>query len=285
MTVPVVTSSDGVTVALHELSGPLSGRDLVLVCHATGFSALCYSALGRVLGSRFDVVGLDFRGHGDSTVPSDGDFDWSRMTADVFAVLRALGVSRPVRLVAHSMGASVALLAERERPGTFSAAFLYEPIVPSGEAARTAGRRLAEAARRRRGEFASRPDALARYASRPPLNSLQAGVLSDYVEHALADEADGTVALKCRPENEAATFEATGKPGYEQLAAVRAPAVVAAGEVGDEPGWSPASDAEAVADALFAGRLERFAALGHLGPLEAPVRVGRAALAALLELG
>lgn len=278
--VTTVETTDGVTVALHELSGPREGRDIVLVCHATGFCAGAYSALGRVLGERFDVVGLDFRGHGDSTPPRDGDFDWRAMTADLFAALHALELSHPVRLFGHSMGASVALVAEAQRPGTLAAAFVYEPIVPTGEAAARAGERLGEIARRRKGEFASRPEALARYASRPPLGSLQAGVLSDYVEHGTAEAPDGRIHLKCRPEHEAATFEAAGKPTLSDLAEVKPPIVVAAGEEEGEASWSPAGNAAAIADALPVGRLERFPALGHFGPLEAPLRVGRAALSA-----
>lgn len=276
-----IKSADGVRVALHPIGG--SGPPLVLL-HATGFCGLAYGALGRGLTGRFSVHALDFRGHGDSERPADGGFDWGSMTDDLLAVADLLG-DGPLRLFGHSLGGGVAMLAALRRPGAVGAAYLYEPIVvPDGFEGLT-GTELVAGARRRRAAFPSRAEALWRYARRPPLDALQAAVLADYVEHGMHEQADGSVRLKCRPEDEAATFGAAGKPTLGTLADVRTPVVVAAGAAGDPAvtGWTPAHLAPLVAQALPAGRLEEHPTLGHLGPLENPGAVAEQVLAALAD--
>src|SRR5437762_10430168 len=134
------------------------------------------------------------------------------MADDLEAVTEAL-TDEPIAVFGHSMGGGVSMLVEQRRPGTLRCAYLYEPIiVPTVEGFPPEGRdMMSEAASRRRPSFPSKADALLRYASRPPLNALQAGALAAYVEHGFADQPDGTARLKCRPEDEAATFAAEGK--------------------------------------------------------------------------
>jgi hypothetical protein len=137
---------------------------------------------------------------------------------------------------------------------------------------------MGDAARRRHATFPSRAHALERYARRPPLGELRADSLWCYVEHGFADRPDGTVELKCRPDQEAATFEAGGKPTVAMLGRVEAPVVVAVGTTARS--WSPALFGPAVADALPNGRLERHPTLGHFGPLQDPTGMAAGILAA-----
>jgi pimeloyl-ACP methyl ester carboxylesterase len=115
-----------------------------------------------------------------------------------------------------------------------------------------------------------------RYASRPPLNSLQAAALAAYVEHGFTDAPDGSVRLKCLPDYEAATFEATGKATVELAAEVLTPTTVAAGRADGD--WGPALFAPAVVEAMPNARLQRFDALGHFGPLQDPAAIAKAIL-------
>jgi len=273
-----VPSSDGVTIAVHDLGG--EGDEVLVVCHATGFCGRAYEPLAAELTGRFHVVALDFRGHGDSSLPANGNFDWGAMADDLLAALGAVAAGPPVVGFGHSMGGAALLLAELRSPGLLRAAHLFEPIVlPGGDPTAAGSVPLAEIARKRRASFPSKAEALYRYASRPPLNVLQAGALAAYVEHGMEELPDGSARLKCAPESEAATFEAAGKPTVDQLHEVRTPVTVAVGTT--ERGWTPASYGPAISSALPNGRLERHPLLGHFGPLQGPATVGAMILSAL----
>jgi pimeloyl-ACP methyl ester carboxylesterase len=181
------------------------------------------------------------------------------------------------------MGGAVAVLVEERRPGTLRSAYLFEPIiVPAaiGGPLDAAGNNpMAAGARRRRPTFPSRAEAMFRYARRPPMSALHAGSLAAYVEHGFKDEPDGTVRLKCAPQHEAATFEATGKATVDNVRHVTTPTVVAVGF--DEGSWSPSMFGPAIVDAMPNARLERHPRLGHFGPLQDPDTIADAILANL----
>ncbi len=285
-----VPSSGDTTIAVHDLGG--DGPPL-LICHATGFCGGAYRPLGADLARHHHVFALDTRGHGESTPPADGDFDWGGMGDDVAAAAAAVAevAPGPLHAVGHSMGGAAALLTEHRRPGTFASLYVYEPIVPPGPmppglsmanpllATPLPTNPMAEAARRRREVFPSRRYALHRYASRPPLNILRADSLAAYVEHGFEDvtDEDGqpAVRLRCRSESEARTFESNGAIHLGVVGDVVAPTVVAVG--GTDPGMV-ADFAPALADALPHGTLERHPTLGHFGPLQDPAAVAAAIL-------
>lgn len=261
-----VSTPDGLVLALHDLGG--EGRP-TLLCHATGFHGAVWEPLARSLRVGHRQWAVDFRAHGASVVPPGQVLDWTGFAHDVLAVVDDLAVPPGALVgVGHSMGGAALLLAEQARPGTFAGLWLYEPIVPppgtlgSGDGPNP----LADGAARRRPSFPSAAEALANYASKPPLNVLRADALHAYVRHGLGAGEDGHVHLACRPDDEARIFRGGGAhEAFEHLGAVACPVVVAVGR--NEPG--PALFAPAVAAALPHGRLERHD-LGHFGPLEAP---------------
>ena len=261
-----IASTDGVEVALHDLGG--DGPDILLV-HATGMCAGAYRPLGaRLAGHGYHVWAVDCRAHGDSTVPASGDLAWSGMAEDVRAAIDAIGTG-PILAVGHSMGGAALTLAELSRPGTLARAFLFEPIiVPPGFAGFAGSNPMAVAARRRRPGFPSRLEALHRYAARPPLGAFRADALAAYVDHGFADAPDGSVVLKCTPENEAATFEAAGAVTVADMHEVATPVLVGCGL--RDAGRGPTDFAAAVADALPNGSLASYPHIGHFGPFQDP---------------
>ena len=271
-----VPSSGGVAVALHDLGG--TGEPL-LVCHATGFHGRMYAPLARSLTTRFNVFALDFRGHGASTMPGDGDMAWAGMADDLLACVDAIGV-RSLHAFGHSMGGAAILLAELRRPGTIASAFLYEPIVFERNFVITREQNpMSGPARRRREVFASRHEALSRFAAKPPLNVLRADALSAYIEHGLVDLPDGTVRLACRAETEASTFEAEDKMTLDLVENLMTPIVVAGGEQSGAP-IEPIMLAAPLVKALGNATLIEYESLGHFGPFQDPDRIAADILAA-----
>ena len=274
-----VPSTDGVTLALHDLGGD---GPPVLMCHPTGFLGMTWAPMASEMAAVAHCWAVDFRGHGESTSPASGDFSWVGMADDVLSVVDALGLGG-VRGVGHSMGGAALLLAEQMRPGTFRALWVFEPIVyPPVEGGAGRPNPLAEAARRRRPWFSDREAAYANFASKPPLSTLAPAALRAYVDFGLRQTGDGdAVELACAPETEAAVFDnGHGHPTFARLGEVGCPVVVAAsGEVA-----GPAQLAAVIADALPRGTLERHPELSHFGPMEDPAAMAAAARAAL-DLG
>lgn len=265
-----VPSSDGVTLAVHEHGG--DGRP-ILFAHATGLHGAVWEPMSRGLEPGFERWAVDFRAHGASVVSPGEPLPWSAMADDVLAVVDAVA-PEPGRLlgIGHSMGGAALLLAEQARPGAFAGLWMFEPIVPPTGAFPSADgdNQMAQAATRRRAQFASFDDALANYASKPPFNIARADALHAYVRHGFVAGEDGAVHLACRPEDEANVFRAAASHGaFERLDQVHCPVVIACG--GEPVG--PAAFAAAIADALPRGRLEVHAHLGHFGPLEAPAEL------------
>jgi pimeloyl-ACP methyl ester carboxylesterase len=261
-----VTSADGVEIAAYEFGG--TGPPLLLA-HATGFCATMYRPLGMELVDRFRVVALDFRGHGRSARPDNDDFGWDRMAEDVLAVIERVG--SPTAGFGHSMGGAALLMAEERRPGTFRSLFLFEPIVFPDDFEPTAPGLMADLARSRRSTFPSRADALARYASRPPLNTMRIEVLNAYVTDGFVGLPDGSVRLACLPDDEARTFESETKVHASNVADVATPVAVAVGH--DEEGPNPARLGRGLVAALPHAELVHRPELGHLGPFQDPVHV------------
>jgi pimeloyl-ACP methyl ester carboxylesterase len=277
-----VPTTDGLTLAVHEHGG--RGRP-TLFAHATGLHGAVWEPFAAALGDGFERWALDFRAHGASVVPAGRPLPWVEMGEDVEAVVRSLA-TEPGRLlgIGHSMGGAALLLAEQAVPGTFAGLWLFEPIAPppSGLAALAGGNRLAEGAARRRPTFASHAEALANYASKPPLHTWRADALHAYVRHGFVTGEDGAAHLACRPADESQIFlGGGGHDAFSRLGEVRCPVVVVCGE---DP-LGPAAFSEAIATALPSGRVERHVHMGHFGPLEAPSVLAASVAAFAATLG
>lgn len=276
----LVPSTNGVTLRVHDLGGDDASPSLLL-CHATGFHGLVWSPLAAILSERYRVFSLDFRGHGDSSLPTDGrGLRWEGFGDDVLALIDALGLERPFA-IGHSKGGAALLLAEQARTGLLKAVYAFEPIVfppmPSEDDAPDADtpNPLAAGARKRRALFASKDEAYDNFASKPPLSVLHSDALRAYVEHGFAEQDDGTVRLKCQPDSEAQVYEMGRHHGaWGRLGEVWCPVVVATGAL--TTSITP-EIARMQVDQLPDGELEVFDELGHFGPLEDPAAVARSA--------
>lgn len=91
--------SDG--VKLHYIDWGGTGRPMVLLA-GLGDTVHQYRGLAPKLASRFRVVGLTRRGHGQSDRPETG-YDLATFVEDIRCFLDALELERPI-LVGHSFG-------------------------------------------------------------------------------------------------------------------------------------------------------------------------------------
>lgn len=287
-----IPSSDGVSVALHDLGGhDLGGTGVtLLISHATGFHGRCYLPIAHALADRFHSVAPDLRNHGDTATgdTAAGDIgaaapvDWRRYGDDAEAVALAVAADSPRSPLVgfgHSMGAACLLMVALRQPGLFQRLVLFEPIVfPAGLAPLDGHENpLVEGARRRRSRFPSYDEAIRNFASKPPMNSFSPAALEAYVRFGFAkspagaEGPDGSVHLKCRPEVEAATFSMGSRHGtWELLGDIATPVTVVTGR--PEP-MRPSERGAGIADALPNGRYVQLDDLDHFGPMVDPQRI------------
>ncbi len=259
-------------LAVHHLTGDPENSNVLLVCHATGFHGRCYRALGHELADTVRTVALDFRGHGDSTSPPLDAFGWAGMSDDVQRTLdwlRSTG-AETIHGFGHSMGGAALIDAERHSPDSFASILLFEPILPPSGILNPADSPIVKGALARTRRFPSHAAALARYAARPPLGLFRADVLHDYVVHGFAEQPDGSVELKCTPEQEAQTFlNAAQDITLEHLSDIDSTFFIA--KSGD--GGLPAKLVDAVVEHAAGARPIEFNDITHFGPLQDPVGV------------
>lgn len=275
----MVPVADGVELALHRLGG--DGPPLLFV-HATGFNGCTYGPFTARLTEHFTVWAPDLRAHGWSPSPADRDFAWTKLANDLLAIVDHLGIAHgELDCVGHSIGAATLLLADAQRPGAIRRMYGYEPVIWRVEDQFGPGENpLLGFTLKRREVFASRGEAFERFASRPPFGAVRADALHSYIANGFEDLPDGTVRLRCRAVDEAATYDGewvstTSRLGGSQPAVVigkglEKPPPEAAGEIG-----IPAHEA------LVNSRLITYAGLGHFGPLAAPDVIADDALAAV----
>jgi pimeloyl-ACP methyl ester carboxylesterase len=216
---------DGVRLRVLEW-GPDDGPAVVVLHGFTGHARQA-QFVAPTLADRYRVIAIDQRGHGDSDrAPVYGTVP---MTADLMAVLDALGIDRAA-LVGHSLGGMVGLSAVAQHPDRFTHLVLGdigpEPA-PAGVARIQAG--VAE-----RHVFADLDDAVAAQAALSPTADPEA--LRHRVAHNLAPTADGRWTWKYDPALRDRTAPFENHPPdtlWAFLAAVTVPVLLLRGEVSD----------------------------------------------------
>jgi pimeloyl-ACP methyl ester carboxylesterase len=108
-----VRSDDGVEL-FYRVHG--EGSPPMVCCNGIGVSTFFWHYLVDTFRDRLAVTLWDYRGHGRSQVPPiDADLSIPRMARDLWTVIDAAGLERPI-LLGHSMGVQVILEAYDQRP-------------------------------------------------------------------------------------------------------------------------------------------------------------------------
>lgn len=268
-------SSDGVSVAIHELAGR-ADHPVVLFAHATGFHGHAYLPVASRLAPAFHSYALDFRGHGDTALPADWKFSWTGYGNDALQSARTVadlpGGSGGLVAFGHSMGGACLLMAAAQQPELFRVLVLFEPIVFPTDRVREPDTPnfLAMGARRRRPVFDSFDAAIANYASKPPMAAFDPDALDAYVRHGFRQDGD-QVRLKCDPETEASTFDnGSTHSTWDVLTEIKVPVVVVAGVIEE---LQPSAVAPLVAEQLANARFVHRPEMDHFGPMTHPTEV------------
>jgi pimeloyl-ACP methyl ester carboxylesterase len=266
----LITSVDGVTIAMHDFGGTGSP---VLLSHATGFHAHCWEPVAHALNSRHHVVGLDHRGYGDAETVDPTTMTWDQYGLDALAAARHLYAehNEPIIGIGHSMGGASLLMAAHSEPHLFKALFVFEPIVfppPDPDAGERPDSPLPAGARKRRSRFPSFEAAIENFAAKPPMAAFNAVAREAYVRHGFKPTPDGDIELKCLPEHEARTYETGGISGaWDSLPAITTPVWVLSGAIAP---FQPSAFAITVAQRIPGSTYVRWDEVGHFGPLEKP---------------
>ena len=135
---PITLTHARVELALHELRGGGTGRPLLLL-HGLG-ERTSASVPGRVAHWPGPVFGLDFTGHGSSTVPKGGGYTPEILMGDADMAVAELG---QCTVVGRGLGAYVALLLAGARTADVRGAVLLDGPGLSGGGVRAPSPRVA----------------------------------------------------------------------------------------------------------------------------------------------
>lgn len=243
-------------VNLHALFwGDASLPPLVLL-HGGGANAHWWDHVAPRLATRFHVVALDFRGHGDSDHPEDhfpGAFN-----CDLEALLEHLGETS-VSLLGHSMGGGVALSHAASAVGAVIRGLV---VVDVARGASSRSRRAARLALLMRRTYASREEAIARYRFLPTSEHAREELRLSIAGHTVREEPDGRFGFKFDPR----WFSIPSRPP-PRLADIRCPTLILRGS---ESTMLSAPGAQALAAELPRATCEVVEGAGHHVPLDRP---------------
>ncbi|GHG71901.1 alpha/beta hydrolase [Alishewanella longhuensis] len=233
------SSRYGVTVRGFH-SAP-SGKPVLHFLHGNGFCGLTYQPMLQQLSTDYDLFLSDTQGHGDSDVGTEF-LGWNKAAEiatlawqahqPLFGAVATYGLG-------HSFGGVLTSLMHAEHPTLFQGLVLLDPVLfpPSMlllartlEGVRLFKKNpLAKAALKRRQHWPDRATALSYFQSRSLFKNWHPSALNAYVEHALANQANG-VSLKCPPQREADVFSSYPKGLWPALRNAKAPIKVIYGE-------------------------------------------------------
>ena len=197
-----------------------AGKPPLLMGHGNGMSALCQVKFMSLLSDRFDVYGLDFRGHGATAdrlpIPDLPKDPWKFYQDDLNFVIRQHFNGR-VAYAGHSLGGVTALRIAEQNPDMFSHLIAIDPailptslalIYPLVKRSNWLSRRnkLYLGALRRRAHWPDNAAAVQYFTGRKAFSTWPKSAIIAYVNSCLSKDETGELALKCPREWEARTF-------------------------------------------------------------------------------
>lgn len=183
------TTDNGLQLHFLRWGEPEAPR--IVLLHGGGANAHWWDHVAPALSDRFQLVALDFRGHGDSTFPEETRV--GAFSDDLELLLAHLG-GPPVILIGHSMGGGVAIDHAARHRDVRAVVAIDVSRGASRRSRRTA--RLALALRR---TYATREEAVGRYRFLPTSDRASESLRSHIAGHSVREETDGRFGFKFDP--------------------------------------------------------------------------------------
>lgn len=258
---------------LASLFYPGDGPPLVFL-HATGFLSWLWHPVARELAGDYRIYAPNFCAH-RSADPEKGGLDWKTLAEDLALFCERLQLEKPF-LVGHSMGATVAVIANALHGLRAAGMVLIEPIILPPELYRmrigVEQHPLAAKAIRRTNHWKNRDEASAYLHSLPLFLAWEEEMLGLYLRHGMSEE-EGGLRLTCSPLQEAALF--MGGMRYDPwplLSRISAPVLILEGEKSDH---RELIDLGRVRNLIPDCAYHLVEGAGHLIPMERPKEVTR----------
>jgi len=240
--------ADGVVIPLRVF-GPADAPTRLVCSHGNGMAVDGYVDFWAQLADDFQVVVLDFRGHGRSGAGPYAHHNWEWFRRDLGMVLqilnRTLGRRHTVGAF-HSLSSIVSLHYVREQGADLDALVLFDPpfMPPQGHPHRHAHMAemygLAQRATLRRSHFNDPLELAAQFAKQPHCSRWQPHVhetMARAVMHPdpVSEPQNSTDSrgwrLSCAPDREGHVFASNDDASlYEYLAKVRIPLLIVASD-------------------------------------------------------
>lgn len=193
-------------IELSYIDSGNKSSEPILIAHANGFSAGCYSFFIRKLSETHRVIALDFCGHGGSESTMEWK-DWFFFRDQILALIETENLKNVVG-IGHSLGGASLLLSSYKRPSYFRKIFAMDPVILNFTyvfLALTLGNPLAKGALKRRREFKDLTLVKKAYRKTPTFLNWSDEVFEDYLKSCFKKEGEKWV-LCCPPELEAKIF-------------------------------------------------------------------------------
>jgi pimeloyl-ACP methyl ester carboxylesterase len=180
-----VRAADGLRLRTHAWPNP--GAPPAILLHSLAAHGHWWDWAAPCLAERFDVVALDFRGHGGSEQGPEGAYSFEDYAADVLAVLDTVAGAAPI-VIGHSMGGYMTAWVAAHHPDRLAGAVIVDILTAWPADFAEFARRQAE---RASPEFASAAAAGERFRLSPPDPSAPADRVRHLGESGVIERAPG----------------------------------------------------------------------------------------------
>jgi pimeloyl-ACP methyl ester carboxylesterase len=241
----------------------------LIFLHATGFLPWLWHPLARELADNYRIFAPYFCAHRNAD-PENGGLSWRTLAEDLALFCEKLHLEKPF-LVGHSMGATVAVIANALYGIPAAGMVLIEPIIMPPEFYKlhisVEQHPFASKAIRRTNFWRNRDEAMTYLHSRSLFQSWDEEMLELYLRHGMSGE-EGGLRLTCSPHREAALF--MGGMQYDPwplLSQISCPVLILEGEKSDNRGFI---NIDRVRTLIPDCAHHRVSGAGHLIPMEKP---------------